>query len=74
MAKQQGGGNILRLLAWFTGVVVSLAVGMGLVNRILTLPTWLGGASPAGLWITTVVGWIVVITTLVGAVMALLKK
>ncbi len=73
MAKQQR-GNLLALLAWFTGVVVSLAVGMGLIDGILRLPGWLGGTTTAGMWVTIAVGWIVVITTLVGAVLALLKR
>ena len=71
MAKQQG-GEVLHLLAWITGVVVSIVVGAAMTNGILNLPVWLGGeAAP---WIAVVVGWIVVVTTLVGAVMALLKK
>ncbi|MFH1801381.1 MAG: hypothetical protein ABH804_00915 [archaeon] len=74
MAKQQSSGSVLKLLAWFTGIVVSLAVGMGLINRTLILPTWLGGTSAAGLWVTWAVGWVVVLTTLIGAIMALLKR
>lgn len=79
MAKKQS-GSILSLLAWFTGVVVSLAVGFSMTNGILKIPTWLGGSGivgsviGAGDWIVMAVGWIVVITTLVGAVMALLRK
>lgn len=70
MAKQRG--NVLGFLAWFTGVVVSLVVGQAMIQRILTLPWWLGGS--AAPWIAQVVGWVVVITTLVGAVMAVIKK
>ncbi len=73
MAKQNG-GSVLHLLAWFTGVVVSLAVGNGLIDGLLGLPTWLGGATTTGMWISVAIGWIVVITTIVSAVMALLKK
>lgn len=72
MAKQ--GGNTLHLIAWFTGVVVSLVVGNAMVQGVLKLPMWLGGGSVAGDWIAMAIGWIVVITTLIGAVMALLKK
>ena len=75
MAKQQAGGrSVLSFIAWFTGVVVSLAVAFGMINGTLGLPTWLGGATPAGMWIVIAVGWIALITTLVGAVMALLRK
>jgi hypothetical protein len=72
MAKKNS--TILNIIAWFTGVVVSLVVGNAMIQRILTLPNWLGGASTAGMWIAMVIGWIVVITTLVGAVMAILKR
>lgn len=72
MAKQRY--SILTFVAWFTGVVVSLAVGFGLINGTLVLPNWLGGASQAGMWVTVFVGWIVVLTTLASAVMALLQK
>lgn len=70
MAKQQG--TILSLLAWITGVVVSLVVGNAMIDGVLTLPAWIGGG--AAPWIATAIGWIVVITTLVSAVLALLKK
>jgi len=72
MAKQ--GGTILHLLAWFTGVVVSLVVGFGMINGVLVVPSWLGGGTAAGDVIVIFVGWVVLITTLISAVMALLKK
>ena len=74
MPKPQGRGTVLSLVAWFTGVVVSLVVGNAMIQRILTLPQWLGGATEAGAWIAVAIGWIVVITTLVGAVLALIKR
>ena len=71
MAKQQR-GNILHLLAWITGIVVSLVVGNGMIQKTLVLPVWLAGqAAP---WIAVTIGWLVIISTLVGAVMAILKK
>ena len=72
MAKQ--GGTLLHLLAWFTGVVVSLVVGFGMINGVLVIPSWLGGGTIAGDTIVIFVGWVVLITTLISAVMALLKK
>ncbi|MBR9702294.1 hypothetical protein GOV13_05230 [Candidatus Pacearchaeota archaeon] len=66
--------NALSFLAWFTGVVVSLAVAFGMVEGVLRLPSWLGGTSAAGIWIVWAVGWIVIVTTLVGAVMAIMNK
>ncbi len=68
MAKQQG-GKVLNIVAWLTGVLVSLSVGFAMIDGILTLPTWLGGQMLA--WI---VGWVVVATTIVSAVLAILQK
>ncbi|MFW5847153.1 MAG: hypothetical protein ACOCUU_03280 [Nanoarchaeota archaeon] len=70
MAKQ--GGNVLNWLAWLTGVVVSLVVGNGMIQEILVLPDWLGQQYIP--WLAVFIGWIIVITTLVSAVMAILKK
>ena len=74
MAKQNTGHGVLGFLAWFTGVVVSLAVAFGLINGTLGLPWWLGGASAAGIFLVQAVGWIVLITTLISAVMAILRR
>ncbi len=72
MAKQNS--NILNIIAWITGTVVSLAVGFGMIDGILGLPGWLGGTTVAGMFIVQAVGWIVVATTLVGAILAILKQ
>jgi len=74
MAKQEVSGGVLSFVAWFTGVVVSLAVAFGLINGTLGLPAWLGGASDVGMWVVWAVGWIVLITTLLGAILALLRR
>ncbi|MBU4070040.1 MAG: hypothetical protein KJ646_03575 [Nanoarchaeota archaeon] len=74
MAKKESRGNVLSFLAWITGVVVSLVVGNAMIQGILRLPGWLGGTTSAGMIIAATIGWIVVITTLVGAVMAILRK
>lgn len=68
MAKQKA-GTVLTFVAWITGVLVSLSVGYGMIGGALSLPFWLGGQPVA--W---VVGWVVVITTLVSAVLAILQK
>jgi len=65
MAKQNS--TVLSFLAWFVGVMVSLAVGFGMTGKTLVIPY-----IPEV--VTIVVGWIVVITTLVGVVMAILRK
>jgi hypothetical protein len=65
MAKQNS--TVLSFLAWFVGVMVSLAVGFGMTGKTLVIPY-------IHEMVTIIVGWIVVITTLVGVVMAILRK
>lgn len=67
MAKKTA--SILNFVAWFTGVIVSLAVGFGMIGGTLTLPTWLGGDVLA-----MIAGWIVVITTLLSVVLVLIRQ
>ncbi len=64
MAKQ--GGTVLHFIAWITGVIVSLAVAFGMISRILTVPY-------IPIVLTVIVGWIVVITTLLSVIMALTR-
>ncbi len=68
MAKRQG-GRFLNFIAWLTGVLVSLAVGFGMVgaNPALVIP-WIP------LIITQIAGWIVIVTTIVSVVMAILTQ
>lgn len=66
--------SFLNFIVWFTGVIVSLVVGNAMIQKALLIPSWLGGTTAPGIVITQVIGWIVVITTLVGVVLALLKK
>ena len=71
MAKKQS-STILNLVAWLTGVLVSLSVGFSMTNAFsggLTLPWWLGGSVLA-----VIVGWVVVISTIISAVLAILEK
>lgn len=72
MAKQSS--SVLGFIAWFTGVIVSLVVGNAMIQGILTLPGWLGGGTVAGNWIAMAIGWVVVVITIIGAVMAILRK
>ncbi len=67
MAKQKT--SVLNLLAWLTGIIVSLAVGFGMVGGTLALPSWLGGSIVA-----MIAGWIVVITTLLSVILALFNQ
>ena len=57
-------GNLISLIGWITGIIVSLAVGFGLVDKVLKvrfLPTPF----------TVAVGWVVVILTIAGTLMAI---
>ncbi len=74
MAKKKGKSALLNLIAWVTGIVVSLVVGFGMINGTLGLPGWLGGSSYVGYMVVVVAGWIVVVTTLIGAVLAILQR
>lgn len=74
MAKKKTNSALLNVVAWVTGIVVSLAVGFsmtgnGALNQ--SIP-WL--SSVAGGLIVSIAGWIVVVTTLVGAVLAILQR
>lgn len=55
--------KILSFLVWLAGVFVSLAVGFALKNGIISVPH-LGIAN-------IIAGWIVIITTLLGVLIAL---
>jgi uncharacterized membrane protein YdbT with pleckstrin-like domain len=69
MAKKGGSAKILlNFIAWLTGIIVSLSVGFAMIDNILSLPSYLGGASVA-----MVAGWIVIITTVVSLVLAIVN-
>ncbi len=73
MAKRQG-GRVLNLLAWLTGVIVSLAVGFsmtanGALNQ--SIP-WLSGLANGG--VVAFFGWVVIITTIVSVIMAIINQ
>jgi low affinity Fe/Cu permease len=69
MAKKRNTGNILNFVAWITGVLVSLSVGFAMINGTLSLPSYLGGSMLA-----LIVGWVVVITTAVSVVLAIIQR
>jgi len=69
MVKRHG-VKLLNLVTWATGVLVSLSVGFAMIDGILTLPNYLGG----NVGVDVFVGWVVVLTTAVSAVLAILQK
>ena len=68
MVKGKGNPKLLNFVMWLTGVLVSLSVGFGMIGGTLSLPIWLGGSTLAA-----IVGWVVVITTALSAVLTLMK-
>jgi hypothetical protein len=71
MAKKMLVPKVLNFVAWMTGVIVSLAVGFAMTGGALTVP-WLTNLGAP--WVAVIAGWIVVIATLVGVVLAILKQ
>lgn len=69
MAKGKGVGTIVCAVLWLTGIIVSLSVGFAMIDGVLSLPSWLGGSIVA-----QVAGWIVVVLTIVGAVLAIIDN
>lgn len=61
-------GKLLSLLIWLTGVIVSLAVAFGLIDgSTLNIPF-----IPLG--VTIFFGWVIVVTTLLGVILAIIKQ
>ena len=64
MAKNKN--KILNLLIWLVGLVVTLAVAFGLIGKSLTIPY-------VPEIVTVVVGWVVVVTAIIGGIARLVK-
>ncbi len=70
MAKKEGSlTKVLNFLVWLTGVIVALSVGFAMIAGTLTLPRWLGGSILAML-----AGWVTVVLTLLGVILAIVNK
>lgn len=63
MAQKTALKKAWAFIAWVTGVLVSLAVGSGMVNGVLPI-RWIPDA------VTMIAGWIVIILALVGVIIA----
>lgn len=67
MAKKKNPlSSLISFIAWLTGIIVSLAVGVALINGTLIVP-YIGA-------VNEVAGWIVVFTTLLGAILVIISK
>ncbi len=71
MAKTGAMSRLIALIAWLTGVLVSLAVGFGMAQGTLSIP-WLDAIN-AGI-VAVVAGWIVIVLTILGVILAILNK
>ena len=67
MASNGSITKLVNLGAWLTGILVSLAVGFGMINEVLTIPS-----IPE--IITVVAGWIVVVLTIASIVLAIAER
>jgi hypothetical protein len=66
MASDNALGKLVSLVAWLTGVIVALAVGSALIDGTLIVP-YIG-------MLNQVAGWVVVVTTILGAVLAIVDS
>ncbi|MBP7708449.1 hypothetical protein KA107_02095 [Candidatus Pacearchaeota archaeon] len=67
MAKKESVFDLSAFIAWVTGILVSLAVGSGMISQTLAVPY-----IPA--IITVIAGWIVVIGAIISVILALFKR
>jgi hypothetical protein len=67
MAKTRPISTLVSLVVWLTGVLVSLAVGFGMIDQVLTVQ-WISSV------ITMWAGWVVVILTLLSVILAIADK
>jgi len=59
--------SLVEVLLWIVGVLVSLAVGAGMIDKTLQVP-----GIPA--IITIIAGWVVVIGAVVSVIVAIFNK
>jgi hypothetical protein len=59
--------RLLNFIAWLTGVIVSLAVGFSMIDKVLII-RWIP------VIITQITGWIVVVITLLGVIFSILNN
>ena len=67
MAKTRPISTLVNIAVWITGILVSLAVGFGMIDGVLTVR-----------WIPTIMtiwaGWIVVILTILSVILAIIER
>lgn len=69
--KQKGGkmkdNSLMGIVTWIVGILVALAVGSGMINKVLTVP-----GIPA--IVTIVAGWVVVVGAIISIILAVFNK
>ena len=58
-------GGLITLVLWVVGILISLAVGFGMVDGVLSIPL-----IPS--IVIAVAGWILVLLTIIGAVLKII--
>ena len=59
--------SLVGIVAWIVGVLAALAVGSGMIQRVLTVP----GIPTI---VTVIAGWIVVIGAIISVILAIFNK
>lgn len=67
MAKARPISMLVNIAVWITGILVSLAVGFGMINGVLIV-RWIPAI------ITIWAGWIVVILTILSIILAIIER
>lgn len=71
MAKRKDKFSFSSFLAWIVGILVSLAVGAGMIDKTLTVPfisNFMNGI------IIVAAGWIVVIGAIISVIVAIFER
>lgn len=74
MAKSKSVANVINVVAWITGVLVSLAVGFSMTGRGALNQSIPGLSAIGNGIIVALAGWIVVILTIISIVLAIANK
>ncbi len=58
--------SLIGIFAWIVGILVSLAVGSGMIDKTLVIP----GLNS----VTVIAGWVVVVGAILSVILAIFKK
>ena len=60
-------GNLIAILLWFVGIIVTLSVGSGMIQHVLVIPY-------VPEIVTEIAGWTVVVISIIGVVLEVFSK